>query len=158
MISFTKVHDFAVARLTAVYIDNFFAGSRLLLISIWLKNNREIHPFYFEHMLLTIPTRRLNCGNSPVTKRVQEWVLNAPMQQSQSKLGSFGWTKNNDGGWDKRLSKWPFCPAKQYVHGLRSNFRHRPPLVLFPANSIEKKLIRKLVFLVQLAVVFNCFS
>ena len=41
VISFTKVHDFAFARLTAVYIDHFFAGSRLLLISIWLKNKRN---------------------------------------------------------------------------------------------------------------------
>ena len=28
-----------------------------------------------------------------VTKRVEEWVLNAPIIGSQSILGSFGWTK-----------------------------------------------------------------
>ena len=31
--------------------------------------------------------------NSPVTKRVKEWVLNKPIKLSQSTLGSFGWTK-----------------------------------------------------------------
>ena len=53
-------------------------------------------------------------------------------------LGSFGWTKNNDGSWDTTvwLWKWPFCPVKQYMHALRSHFGHRPLLVLLPANSI----------------------
>ena len=51
-------------------------------------------------------------------------------------LGSFGWTKNNDGDWDTTiwLWKWPFCQAKQYIHALRSHFGHRPLVVLLPAN------------------------
>ena len=32
-------------------------------------------------------------SSSPVTKRVEGWVLNAPIKRSQSMLGSFGWTK-----------------------------------------------------------------
>ena len=30
---------------------------------------------------------------SPVTKRVEGWVLSAPIKRSQSMLGSFCWTK-----------------------------------------------------------------
>ena len=33
---------------------------------------------------------------SLVTKQIEEWVLNAPIKRSQSMLGSFGWTKDND--------------------------------------------------------------
>ena len=38
----SQMYDFAVTRLLAVFIDHFLADSHLLLISIWLKNER--HP------------------------------------------------------------------------------------------------------------------
>ena len=41
-------------------------------------------------------------GISLVSKRVEEWVLNAPIKRSQSMLGSFCWTKNSDAGWNTR--------------------------------------------------------
>ena len=51
-------------------------------------------------------------------------------------VGLFGWTKNNDGSWEKTiwLWKWPFCQAKHYMHALQSHFRHRPLLVLLIVN------------------------
>jgi len=74
--------------------------------------------------------------NSPVTKLVVECVLSAPIKRSQSMLGAFGWTENNDGGWDTTiwLWKWLFCSVKQYMHALRSHLWHRPLLGLLPAN------------------------
>lgn len=76
---------------------------------------------------------------SPVTKQAELWVLSAPIKWLQSILGSFGRTKDIDGGWDTMIWvwKWPFRPAKQYMHVLWSHFKHRPPLVLLPVNLLR---------------------
>ena len=52
-----------------------------------------------------------------VTKRVEEWVLIMPpsVKQSQSMLGSFGWTKTMMAA-ETTIWLWKclFCPVKQY--------------------------------------------
>lgn len=84
------------------------------LIAFYFKSsNAKLIPFH----ALSLPfITGISCNWPPsllVTKRVEEWVLNAPIKQSQSMLGSFGWTKNNDDSWNYNLTlKMPILSSQ----------------------------------------------
>lgn len=66
----------------------------------------------------------------------------ASIKQSQSMLGSFGWTKNNDDSWNYNLTwKMPIFVQSNntsaIIIALQSHFGLRPLLVSLPAINIH---------------------
>ena len=71
-------------------------------------------------------------NNEPVTKRVEERV-----HKAIAKHAGIVWVGKKRCWWlihDDLTLKMAVLPAKQSMHALRSHFRHKPLLVLLPAN------------------------